>query len=131
MLPAQLRCQIGENSKSKSVDDDRAARRDGQKARACRLPLLTAWMRKAVAEIDKVDGPAKPLEFADDAAIVGKTAGRGRKIARYRKRHALHHKGDSYQARATCDSDSVTRIAFSSRPSRPSFPARAESARQP
>ena len=68
-------------------------------------------------------------ELADHPPVVGITAGTRRKIAGHRERDASHHTGASYQARATCDSESLTRIALSSRPSRPRLLARAASAR--
>src|SRR5262249_38393991 len=74
--------------------------------------------------------PLARLQFSDDAAIVGVASGQGRDVARDRPRYALGHSGASYQARATCDSETVTRIAARALPSRPSPPARAAWARQ-
>src|SRR5205814_1462127 len=82
-------------------------------------------LRKAVAKANHVDLPAHLLQFSDDAAVVSVSAGRRRKIARHRERDAVHHNGASYDARATCDSEMMMRIAFNSRPGRPSSPARA------
>ncbi len=84
---------------------------------------------EAVAEVEQIDLPAEIAEFGNHAPVVGVTAGRGRKIAGHGECETLHHKFASYQARATCDSEMVTRIALSSRPSRPSSPARALLAR--
>ena len=56
---------------------------------------LGARPRKAVAETDHVDLPAEPLQFGDDAAVIGVAAGRRRKIARHRERDASHHNGAS------------------------------------
>src|SRR4051812_27805295 len=85
-------------------------------------------MRKTVPEIQDLDVPAKRREFRNDAAVIGTPAGRCRKITRDRKHNRLHHNGASYQARAVGDSDTVTRMALSSRPSRPSALLRAASA---
>ena len=56
-------------------------------------------------------------------------AARNGKLARHGEHDLPHHNGASYQARATGDSATVTRIDLSSRPSRPSLPLRAASAR--
>src|SRR5437763_372587 len=61
--------------------------------------------------------------------VVGVATGGRIETAWHREDDALHHKGASYCARARCDSESVTRRALSSRPGRPSSPARAGFAR--
>ena len=128
MARAKLQSHFGKNAISEPVDDDRAPRRNGYQPFLRRFALLLARPRKAFAEIDDIDFPTETLKLRDHAPVVGIAAGRGRKIARHRERDASYHNAASYQARATCDSESVTRIALSSRPSRPSLPARAASA---
>src|SRR4029077_12510151 len=100
----------------------------GQKARQRHGTLLRARLRKAIAQGQHIDLPGERLQFGDDAPVVAVASGRCRKVARHRKADAFHHKGASYQARATCDSEIFTRIASSSRPARPSSPARAADA---
>src|SRR4051794_2425824 len=131
MIFCEFRGYLRENAESKTVDDNRATRRGRHEPRSCGGALRSCRMRKTLAEIDDIDHPTQLLDFRDHPAIVGIAAGRRGKVARHRKRNAPHHKGASYQARATGDSEIVTRIAFSSRPSRPSLPPRADSASRP
>src|SRR5438270_8131469 len=129
MVARKRRRNIRKNAESESIDDNRAARRNSRELPSRVFPLLTIRIRKTFTEVDHIDCPAEPLELADDAAVIDITARWSRKIARHRERNPSHHKGASYQARATCDSESVTRIALRSRPSRPSLPPRAASAK--
>ena len=91
--------------------------------------VASSGARKSVADIETLDVPSQLPEFGHDPPVVSVAAGRRIEAARHREHDALHHKGASYCARATCDSDSVMRSALSSRPGRPSSPARAGFAR--
>src|SRR5262249_49842005 len=84
---------------------------------------------KSVAEVDDFDAPIAQRKLRDDAAVVGIAAGRGRQIARHREGGGPYHNGASYQARASGGSPTGPRVDVSSRPSRPSLPARAAPAR--
>src|ERR1700686_1409270 len=119
---------VGHDAERKPIDNDCTAHRYSREQRQCGPAPFAARPRKPFTEIDNIDLPAELFEFRDYATIIGIAAGRVRKVARHREGETPHHKSASYQARATCDSDSVTRIALSSRPSRPSFPVRAASA---
>ena len=123
---AQARAPPPATPKAQAIDNDRATARI---SRALPRDVLRsgARPRKTVAEPRRRPA-SRALQFRDDAPIIGVAAGRRREIARHREGEPLHHNGASYQARATCDSEMVTRIALSSRPSRPSLPARAASA---
>ena len=118
---------IGQGAQGKAVDDDRPPVGNAQQPRPRLRSHRFARKGKSFAKIDKVDLPADPREFGDDPLVVCVTAGRRVQIARHGEGRAFHHKGASYCARATCDSESVTRIDLSSRPARPSSPARAGS----
>jgi hypothetical protein len=125
MMAGKLRRGFRQDAERKAIDDDGAAGlyrqqlRPGGKAGG----FVGPW--KTLAEVEEIDPPAELAELGDHAPVVGIAARRGREIARHGEREALHHKSASYQARATCDSEIVTRIAFSSRPLRPNSPARA------
>ena len=122
---SKLRRRFGQDAKRQAIDDDGTAGRDRQQLRLRGHARRFAGPRKTFAEVEQVDLPAEIAEFGNHAPVIGVAAGRGRKIARHGERETPHHKSASYQARATCDSESVTRIALSSRPSRPNSPARA------
>ena len=77
-------------------------------------------MAPGLPDLDSVRRQAR-----ENAAVIGIAAGRRFEIPRHGEGQPLHHTGASYHARATCDSEIVTRIAFSSLPSRPSPPSRA------
>src|SRR4051812_23763810 len=130
MVVRKRRRNIRKNAESEPIDDNRAARRNSREPASHVLPLLAVRIGKTFTEVDHIDCPAEPLELADDAAVIDIAARWNRQIARHRERNPFHHKGASYQARATCDSDSVMRMALRSRPSRPSLPPRAASAKQ-
>src|SRR5262249_20209698 len=89
---------------------------------------LRRRLRKALADIEHADAPAKLHQPADDAAVLGGATGRGGEVPGGRGRHPPHPNRAPDQARAVRDSAMVMRIALSSRPSRPSLPARAASA---
>src|SRR6476660_1156359 len=125
---AKLRRRLWQDSKRQPVDHDGAAFGNGEEACLCSCACGFARQRKTVAEIDDIDLPAEAAKLRDHPPVVGVTTGWNRQIARHREREAFHHRSASYQARAICDSESVTRIALSARPSRPSWPARAASA---
>src|SRR4051794_29795107 len=120
--------RIRESAESEAVDHHRMVSRQRGQARAGGNLFRGAWMRKAVAEIQDLDVPAKRRELRNDAPVIGIATGRCGEIARHRKHHRLHHNGASYHARAVGDSETVTRMALSSRPSRPSASPRAASA---
>ena len=128
MLRTDIQTSFGQNAEREAIDDDGVAA--GQRhQQPARLGLrCIAWPRKTFTQCHDIDLPAERREFGDDASVISIAAGRGRKIARNRKGGPPHHNAASYQARATCDSEMVTRIALSSRPSRPSRSARAASA---
>src|SRR6516165_3186187 len=85
-------------------------------------------VRKRVADIKHACLPAECRKLRNDAPVVDISAGGGLKIAWNGEYGLLHHSVASYQARASGDSATVTRIALSSRPSRPRLPRRALSA---
>src|SRR5579862_5021660 len=116
---------IGQRTQSKTVDDDRTSLRHVQQLRPRLRPPRVARPRESFTKIDKGNLPTDSLELGDDAFVVSVAAGRRVQIARHGEARMSHHKGASYCARATCDSESVTRIDLSSRPARPSSPARA------
>jgi len=93
-------------------------------------PRFAARPRKIVTKVNDVDRKSEPTELRDHAAIVNIASGRGIEVTGHGEYNSLHHSVASYQARARCDSETVTRIAASSRPSRPSSPARAAAARR-
>ena len=89
-----LRC-LRQRAERQSVDHDRDSLRQGLEPRQRNRALLGAGPRKSIAHRDDVDLPAERLQFRDDAPVVTVTAGRSRKIARHRKRGAIHHRGAS------------------------------------
>src|SRR5262249_1030363 len=127
-IPAAELCRcFGNGAKRQPVDNNRAASRNLHQPH-CRVPfLLVSRKRKAIAELYDFDLPAEPLKLSNHPAIVCVAASRAAEIPGNRDRNGPYHKGASYQARATCDSERVTRIDVSSRPSRPNLPARVAS----
>src|SRR5450631_253627 len=112
-----------------AIDHDGTAGRHRKQPRSCGRAGGATRRGETATEVEQIDLPAEIAEFGNHAPVVGVTAGRGRKIAGHGECETFHHKFASYQARATWDSEMVTRIALSSRPSRPSSPARALLAR--
>ena len=92
---------FGQRAKGEPVDDDRHARWRLGNSRARKLSRLFARKREALADVEQVDLPAHLAKQLDNAPIVGVTAGRNRQIPGHGEDDAPHHKGDSYQARAT------------------------------
>jgi transposase len=88
-----LRC-LRQRAERQAVDHDRDSLRQGLEPRQRNRALLGAGLRKSFAHRDDADLPAE-LQFRDDAPVVSVTAGRSRKIARHRKRDAIHHRGAS------------------------------------
>src|SRR5262245_19772756 len=86
-------------------------------------------MRKTIAKVDHLRPPTQRRKLCDDAPIIPVAAGWCGEVARYREERVSYHRDASYQARATGDSATVTRIDLSALPSRPSLPARAAAAR--
>src|SRR3974390_3454539 len=128
MVAADLYCRLGKRTISESISDNRMLLSDLHQPLSRPSLLLLACKRKAITEVHDFDLPTQAPKLAYYPAIIHVAAGRAVEITRDSDRNILHHKSASYQARATCDSDSVTRIALSSRPSRPNLPARAASA---
>ena len=126
---AQCLGGIRQHAEGKAVDHDRRADRQRCQSRPGGRAGIRRGKWKSVAEVDHRGPPAKRRKPFDDAAVIDVAAGRGRKLARHGEHDLPHHNGASYQARATGDSATVTRIDLSSRPSRPSLPLRAASAR--
>ena len=107
-----LRC-LRQRAERQAIDHDRDSLRQGPRA----APTQPRAARRWAAEIHRPAKttsivPAERPQFRDDAPVVAVAAGRRRKIARHRKRDAIHHRAASYQARATCDSAIFTRIAL-------------------
>src|SRR5215470_14348038 len=122
---AKPRCGLGQSTKRQPIDRDSAALRDVEKGRLCRGARRITWQWKSIAQPNDIDLPAETTKLRDHASVIGIATGRGCEIARHGECQALYHRSALYQARAKCDSESVTRIALSSRPGRPSSPARA------
>ena len=121
---------VGQRAERQSVDDDRRVSRQSGETRRAPSRACRARERKAVAEIDE----SRPASRAREARRRCAGHRRSRRSGSSRSPGAAkttrsHHKGASYQARATCDSEMVTRMALSSRPSRPRPPDRAAAAR--
>src|SRR5579872_4334943 len=129
IAPRKLRRDFRHGAQRQAVNDDRFTGWYRQEPRACIGQGRFTRPRKSLADVDKLDMPSQMPELGDDASVVGVAAGRGLKTSRHGEGGALHHKGASYCARATWDSESVTRMALSSRPLRPNSPARAGLAR--
>ena len=125
----QRRGGLRQYPEGEAVDHDRTTRRQRRKSCTGRGAGIGGGMRKSVAKVDDLDAPIALRKLRDDAAVVGIAAGRGRKVARHGEGGLPYHNGASYQARASGDSATVTRIDLSSRPARPSLPARAAPAR--
>src|SRR5215471_21737144 len=119
---------LRQGAKRQAVDDQRSVVWLRCKHYVRRRSPLRAWLRKAITEVDCFHPPPQRAKLRDDAAIVGIAAGRDRQSTRYREADASHHSGPSCHARARCDSEMVTRMAFNARPSRPTSPLRAAAA---
>ncbi len=119
---------LRQNAKCKPVDHDRHRGIERRKRRPGLRPYRRARARKLLAQRECARVPAERAKLGDDAPVVDIAAGRGFEVARHREHDLLHHNGASYQARAVGDSATVTRIAASSRPERPSAPVRAAAA---
>src|ERR1700751_5908978 len=115
-------------SECKSVDHDWLPLRHSCQELRRSSPIGCVGTLISFAKIDYVDGPAECLEFGDYAPVISIAARGRREIAGHGEREPFHRNDTSYHARATCDSEIVTRIAASSRSARPSLPARAASA---
>src|SRR5262249_11482106 len=116
---------IGQGAQCQPIDDDRQSLRDVDQQRPCFRSDRVARPGEPLAEIDNPNLPAHSFEFSNDPLVVCVAAGRRVQTARHGEGRGFHHKGASYCARATCDSESVMRIALSSLPTRPSSLARA------
>src|SRR5262245_22190653 len=112
-----------------AVDPNGVTRRQRRKSCAGRGASIGRGISKSVAKLDDLDAPTDCRELRDDPPVIGIVAGWDRKVARHREGGLPYHNAASYQARASGDSATVTRIDLSSRPSRPSLPARAAPAR--
>src|SRR5262245_31319434 len=124
MLGAELRRCFWKGTIRQPVDNNRATSRNFHQPH-CRAPfLLVCRKRKSIAKLHDFDLPAETVKLPNHSAIICVAASRAVEITGNRDRDGPHHKGASYQARATCDSERVTRIDVSSRPSRPNLPAR-------
>src|SRR5262245_2692572 len=127
MLVAKLCRCFWKGTVCQPVDNNRAASRNLHQSH-CRVPLLLLCRkRKSIAELHDLDLPAEPVKLPYHPPTICVAASRPVEITGNRDRDGPHHKGASYQARATCDSERVTRIDVSSRPSRPNLPARVAS----
>src|SRR5438477_11552099 len=120
---------VRQDSQCQAVYHDRSAVRYLQQKGSRSRPGRLIWRRKSFADVETFDVPAQLPEFGDDPPVIGVATGWRIETAWHREDDALHHKGASYCARATCDSESVMRRALSFRPGRPSSPARAGFAR--
>ena len=116
--------RIRQHAERQPIDHDRRPGRQGGEARRGGGVSPCGRAGKAVAESQHTRVPAAVRQFGDDPPIVGIAAGRRGKVARHRE-HQFSHNGASYQARATGDSETVTRTEWRSLPSRPSLPERA------
>src|SRR4051795_11140490 len=125
MVGVQVGGELGDRPEGEPVDHDRDAFRNGAQPAARPIKGAGARPRKVIADIGDLDAPAEPRELGDDAPVIRIAAGRRREIARYREDDAAHRNDPSYQARATWDSEMVTRMACSSSPPRPRPPLRA------
>src|SRR5262249_27377089 len=128
MARAQRRGDLRQHPEGEAVDHDRMTGRQRRKSCAGRGAGIGRGIRKSVAKVDDLDAPTERRELRDDPRVIGIAASWGRKVARPREGGLPHHSAASYQARASGDSATVTRIDLSSRPSRPSLPARAATA---
>ena len=128
-MRAKLDGRIRQHAERKPIDNNDAAGRDRRKSPQC-APCALRALGKGKPSPRLTTSTCQPSRSSSAIMrlVIGIAAGRGGEVARHRERDASHHNAASYQARATCDSDSVTRIALNSRPSRPSVPARAASA---
>src|SRR4029079_1318945 len=125
-MPARnFRRNVRQDSERQTVNPDRLAVRDLQHKGLRARSRCLIWRRKSFADVETFDVPVQSSEFGDDPPVVGVAAGWRIETAWHRENDALHHKGASYCARARCDSESVMRSSLSSRPGRPSSPARA------
>src|SRR5262249_7709569 len=94
-----------QGSEGETVDDDRMSGSGRLQARLGIRLLRGGRAGKAIAQADDIDIPIELFQFGDDAAVVGIAAGSGRDVAWYRPGYAPGHSAASYQARATCDSE--------------------------
>src|SRR5262249_19410801 len=120
---------VRQRAKGEAVDHERTAMGQRRYSRAGARARLGRRAGKTIAKVDDLRAPAERRKLRDDPPIVGVAAGGSAEVARYREEDLLYHSGASYQARAVGDSATVTRIDASSRPSRPSLPARAAAAK--
>src|SRR5687768_10074085 len=116
------------HAEGEAIDHDRTGFRGCEKPGQRKLARRAVRIRERATEVDHLDLPAKRAQFRDDAFVIGEAAGRRVEAPWHRERRALHESCASYQARATCDSERVTRIAFSSLALRPNLPPRAAAA---
>src|SRR6476620_9752023 len=125
-MPACNFCDnVWQDSQCQAVDHDRLVVRYLQQKGSRGRPDRLIRRRKSFADIETFDVPTQLPEFSHNPPVVGVATGWRIETAWHREDDALHHKGASYCARATCDSESVMRRALSSLPGRPSLPARA------
>src|SRR5215510_270203 len=124
-MAAQAARRLGQGTQRESISDDRTAFRHHQQPRFGDGAGFLRGPGKVLAEIDALNGPAEGLELGDNSPVIGIAASRRGEITRHCEGEPLYHKFASYDARARCDSPSVTRIAFTSRPGRPRWSARA------
>src|SRR5438067_2427915 len=125
---AQFNCHNGQHTKCQTVDDYRIIvwnrLQPSMRDRARRV----ARPRISLAQVQRSNLPAELFKFGDNTAIVDVTAGWRSNITRHRECDRPHRKLPSYQARAMCDSEIVTRSAcnsFSLRPNNSEWTASA------
>src|SRR6185437_3256333 len=113
MLFTQSARGFRQNPEGETVDKNLTGCGHHKQPRLCGHQRFPAGPWKILTKSDDVNCPAELFELGDHAPVVRITAGRRCKVARNCEGKPLHHKFASYEARATCDSDSVTRIALS------------------
>src|SRR6516162_11336217 len=101
---------LRQHTEGEAVDHDGMTGRQRRKSCAGGGAGIGRGIRKSVPEIDDLDAPSERRKLGDDPPVIGIAAGWGRKVARHREGGLPYHNGASYQARASGDSATVTRI---------------------
>src|SRR5262252_5482621 len=108
----QLGSEIRQDAQRQAVDDNRLAGSYLQEPFTRAGAGFLTRPRESLAEIDQFNVPTQTFELGDNPSIICVAAGWGLQTPGHGESGTLHHKGASNCARATWDSDSVTRMAL-------------------